>query len=169
MTQRLYRDKANKKIAGVCAGLADYFDVDVALVRVGFALSVLLHGIGLLAYIIMWIAVPEREAAGFAPPPNDTQPPNAGFPFADSRKRRHGALFAGVALILGGLYFLLDNLFPWFDFDNFSPVFLIIAGVIIIAYGYVNRADAKDVLQSENKSTANTNSNDSQTNPEPTP
>jgi phage shock protein C len=57
--RRLYRLDYDKKIAGVCAGLAQYFDVDVTLVRLivaaGIAMSV---GVGILAYIVAWILMP---------------------------------------------------------------------------------------------------------------
>lgn len=54
----LMRDMRAKKIAGVCAGIARQYEWDVTLVRVAFIASILLHGVGLLAYIIGWIAMP---------------------------------------------------------------------------------------------------------------
>jgi phage shock protein PspC (stress-responsive transcriptional regulator) len=52
------RYSADKKIAGVCAGVARYFDLDPTLVRVIWALCTILGGTGLLAYIILWIVMP---------------------------------------------------------------------------------------------------------------
>jgi phage shock protein PspC (stress-responsive transcriptional regulator) len=60
--KRLVRAKADGKIAGVCSGLADYFDVDPVLVRLAFILSLCLGGLGLVAYVVMWIMVPPGEA-----------------------------------------------------------------------------------------------------------
>lgn len=64
-TKRLYRSTDNKMIAGVCAGIAEYFGWDPTLVRVGFVLlsmgSVFFPGI--LAYLVMMVVVPERPAA----------------------------------------------------------------------------------------------------------
>lgn len=60
MDKKLYRDEYHKKIAGVCAGLAEYFNVDVAVVRVLFVLALIFHGGGLLIYIVLWIALPKR-------------------------------------------------------------------------------------------------------------
>ncbi len=57
--KRLVRSTNDRKIAGVCAGVADYFDLDPLLVRVLWALAVLCAGTGVLLYIILWIAVPE--------------------------------------------------------------------------------------------------------------
>ena len=47
-------------VAGVCAGLAAYFKVDVTLVRLAFGISTFIYGIGALAYVIAWALVPEE-------------------------------------------------------------------------------------------------------------
>ncbi|HEY3444567.1 MAG TPA: PspC domain-containing protein [Paludibaculum sp.] len=57
----LDRDIANKKIAGVCAGIARHFGWDVTLVRVAFLAGVLVHGVGLIGYIIAWICMPRDD------------------------------------------------------------------------------------------------------------
>jgi phage shock protein C len=56
--KRLVRSTTDKKIAGVAAGLADYFDLDPTIVRLAWLLAFLFAGAGLLAYIILWIALP---------------------------------------------------------------------------------------------------------------
>ena len=61
-TQRkLYRDVDNGKISGVCAGLSDYFDLDVTLIIVIWLVLVLCAGTGLLAYIIMALVVEPKQ------------------------------------------------------------------------------------------------------------
>jgi phage shock protein C len=60
MDRKLYRDEYHKKIAGVCAGLAEYFNIDVAIVRVVFVLALIFHGGGGLIYIIFWIVLPKK-------------------------------------------------------------------------------------------------------------
>ena len=57
--KKLYRNTENKMLAGVCSGIADYFDIDPTLVRLGWVLFSLLGGSGLLAYIIAAIVIPE--------------------------------------------------------------------------------------------------------------
>lgn len=59
-TKRLYRSRENRQIAGVCAGLAEYFNVDPTLVRLVFVAMSLFGGPGILIYIIMMIVVPEE-------------------------------------------------------------------------------------------------------------
>jgi phage shock protein C len=56
--KRLVRSTNDKKIAGVAAGLADYFDLDPTIIRLVWLLAALFAGTGVLAYIILWIALP---------------------------------------------------------------------------------------------------------------
>ena len=58
--RKLYRNSEEGKLFGVCAGLAEHFDVDPALIRIGFVCSVLFLGIGLLPYILLAIIIPEN-------------------------------------------------------------------------------------------------------------
>ena len=58
--KKLYRSTENKMLAGVCSGIADYFNIDPTLVRLGWVLFSLLGGSGLLAYLIAAIIIPER-------------------------------------------------------------------------------------------------------------
>jgi phage shock protein C len=67
--KRLVRSTTDKMIAGVCAGVAKYFNIDTVLVRILFVLFALAGGPGILAYIILWIVMPEDTAAAPPPPP----------------------------------------------------------------------------------------------------
>jgi phage shock protein C len=60
--KRLMRPRANRKIAGVCAGLAEYFDLDVTLVRVLWLVITIFSAIvfGIVGYIVAWIVMPEE-------------------------------------------------------------------------------------------------------------
>ena len=57
--RKLYRSRNQRMIAGVCGGLADYFNVDAMLVRVLFLLLAVFGGTGLVIYLVMWIIVPD--------------------------------------------------------------------------------------------------------------
>jgi phage shock protein C len=76
--QKLMRPPKNspdRKIAGVCAGFAQYFDLDVTIVRVVWLIVALFGGGGVLAYIIAWIVMPEEpEMALVAPQVTNVQP-----------------------------------------------------------------------------------------------
>jgi phage shock protein PspC (stress-responsive transcriptional regulator) len=65
--KKLYRLVDERKIAGVCAGLGEYFDLDPLLFRLFFVLSLAFGGLGALAYLVMWIMVPEKRGAEGAP------------------------------------------------------------------------------------------------------
>jgi phage shock protein C len=65
--RRLVRSRDDRMIAGVCAGLAAYLGVDVTVVRVVAALTILLPGPSVIAYLIAWLLMPEE-------PPRDEQP-----------------------------------------------------------------------------------------------
>ena len=61
MAEKKLVRSANKKLAGVCGGLAEYFGLDASIVRIIWLICVLFGGCGLLAYLIMWIVMPEKE------------------------------------------------------------------------------------------------------------
>jgi len=60
MEKKLYRIKEGKMIAGVCNGLAEYFNIDPTIVRLALVLFSLFGGCGILAYIIALIIIPEK-------------------------------------------------------------------------------------------------------------
>jgi phage shock protein PspC (stress-responsive transcriptional regulator) len=66
-TEKLYRSRTNRQVAGVCGGLGEHFNVDVTLIRVLFILLGLSGGVGVLIYVVMWIMVPEKPPVGGAP------------------------------------------------------------------------------------------------------
>jgi phage shock protein PspC (stress-responsive transcriptional regulator) len=60
--KRLYRSNEDKMIAGVCAGIAEYFELDPTLVRIGYILMCVFTAFtGVAAYLILWIVVPQRK------------------------------------------------------------------------------------------------------------
>ena len=65
--KRLVRPRQGRKIAGVCLGFAEYFDVDVTVVRLVWLIVSVMTGIGLLSYPIAWIVMPEEPLMLSAP------------------------------------------------------------------------------------------------------
>lgn len=59
---RLYRDTDEKMLGGVCAGLSEYFKIDVTLIRVIIAVMGLVYGSGLGIYILLWILLPDKHS-----------------------------------------------------------------------------------------------------------
>lgn len=61
--RRLTRVREGRKIAGVCQGVADYFDIDVTLVRILWVVVAFCGFLGVIAYIVAWIVMPEEPLA----------------------------------------------------------------------------------------------------------
>ncbi len=59
-TKKLARSRNDKKIAGVCGGFAEYFDLDATLIRILWLMLVIFGGCGVLAYLIAWIVMPQE-------------------------------------------------------------------------------------------------------------
>jgi phage shock protein C len=60
MSKQLYRSRTNRKIAGVCGGLGDHFDMDPIFIRAGFVVSLFFGGLGFVLYIVLWLLMPEQ-------------------------------------------------------------------------------------------------------------
>lgn len=73
--KRLVRPRSGRKIAGVCLGFAEYFDLDVSLIRVVWLVCILC-GIGILAYGVSWIVIPEEPYYLSAPVAQSDKVPN---------------------------------------------------------------------------------------------
>jgi phage shock protein PspC (stress-responsive transcriptional regulator) len=67
--KKLNRFVEDRKIAGVCGGLGDYFDLDPVFFRLFFLLSLLFGGLGALVYLLLWIMVPEKTGPQGEPRP----------------------------------------------------------------------------------------------------
>ena len=59
--KRLLRPVNGKMIAGVCAGIANYFDIDPTIVRIIYVLMFFMLGTGILVYLILWLAIPQEK------------------------------------------------------------------------------------------------------------
>ncbi|HEV3399539.1 MAG TPA: PspC domain-containing protein [Actinomycetes bacterium] len=59
-SRKLYRSRTNRKLAGVCGGLAEFFNLDPTLIRVLFVVLAVLGGSGVILYLAMWILVPNQ-------------------------------------------------------------------------------------------------------------
>ena len=59
-TKKLYRSRRDRQMAGVCGGLAEYFNIDATIIRLLFVVFTFVGGPGLLAYIVLAIVVPEE-------------------------------------------------------------------------------------------------------------
>ena len=121
--RRLTRS-AERRLGGVCGGIADYFAVDATLVRVGFVLLAFFSmGVGaVLAYAVLWVIMPAPDADAAA-----RSPASSGS----------GALLIGVVLVVFGVSMAFQGLqlFWWMNWGMMRlgwPIALITAGVLIV-------------------------------------
>lgn len=147
MTDRLYRSPDDRILAGVAGGLAEMLDVDPSIIRIVWAvLIVLTGGLALLVYIVMAIVVPERpigvrhqggsDAADMGVAGGATGTPTGSSPNRARRRDRsdgtHGGLVAGLILIVIGGFFLVGELIPSIDLGFWWPTVAIGLGIVLV-------------------------------------
>ena len=144
--KRLFRSRKNKVIGGICGGLADYFEVDVVIIRILFVLLALIQGVGFLIYLVALFVIPVN--------PNETA--SRGEAKSSRDRSRNVLLFLGIVLVLLGIYYTMGNLFYFPDFfysipfrmhwDLFWPLLLILIGVL-----YIIHITQKDKISTKKK------------------
>jgi phage shock protein C len=140
MTKKLFRDKQNASVGGVCAGLAEYFNLDVTLVRAAFLIALFGFGTGFLLYIILWVVMPEKPFSPFAQDSatvdytvneeGTAEPVNSQS--KPKKKERNDSVIGGLILLSLGIVFLADELVPWFSFNKMWPLILVAIGIGIL-------------------------------------
>ena len=144
MSERLYRSREDRMLAGVAGGLAEMWDVDPSLVRIVWALLVPFSGgIALLAYIVMAIIVPEGDALDAMPTsaePVDRREARRTARSARAAARREhgnsaGMVIGALLVLIGGLFFVREWL-PDFDTDFLWPLVLIGLGIVVLVLGF---------------------------------
>lgn len=163
MEKKLTRDTRDKMIAGVAAGIAKYFQLDVTWVRVAFALAAFFGGSGLWIYIILWIAIPQEFSSPFTytdytapkePDFNYTAPKEPTFKSAKlERNNTLVSLTVGSCLVLLGGYLLLRefDLIPyWFSLYKLWPLIFVIFGLVIL-FRAVENNEPKTYFTDEDK------------------
>jgi phage shock protein C len=118
--QRVRRSRQDRVIGGVCGGLGQYLRVDPVLLRIAAVALALSGGLGILAYIIAWIVIPEETGA---------EPVRAG-----RSDNRHGlAVAVGAGLVGLGALLLVREWVPWFSAAFFWPAVVVAVGVAVLA------------------------------------
>lgn len=132
MVKKLYRSKKDSMIAGVCGGIAEYFEIDSILVRLLAILIVLLGGVGIIAYIIAWIIIPQNPEQETDKDREYNQEDYAGMEQGTTKPDNNSHIWGGLILIFLGLFFLVRSFFPRFVLINFWPIILVIVGIVLI-------------------------------------
>lgn len=121
-------------LGGVAGGLAEYLEVDSALVRLAFVALVLAAGAGFLGYIIAWIVIPEEPLNPTAYPVAAAPAAAPGAPRARSSGGRGARLVIGAILVVIGVFLLLDWALPDL-YQYLWPAAIIVLGLGLLAYG----------------------------------
>jgi phage shock protein C len=141
MTRRLYRSRTDTVLGGVAAGLANYLNADPALVRIAWAILVpITGGAAFLAYIVAWIVVPEEPAPAAGTPAEPADPGDAGMPAVggtsttvrSERDSGRAGLVVGIGLVVIGIWFLVRDYLPDFNWNLVWPAILIGIGALIL-------------------------------------
>lgn len=128
--KRFERSATNKVIGGVCAGLADYLNMDVTLVRVLFVVAALCGSFGFWLYIILWIVAPSQKVIGFDS--KNDEPIEINVVENEKKGFQKGTVVTAIILIGIGLLALIDNFMPIDWIWKLWPVILIALGIVII-------------------------------------
>lgn len=132
---------------GVAGGMAEWMDLDPAIVRLVWALLILAGGVGLLLYIVAAIVIPESPymaapAAGGASGEGVASGSAEQSPQARRAARRgsgNAGMVFGLVLVVLGIWFLLERYYPSLDLSWFMPGALIVVGLVLVV-GALGRA-----------------------------
>lgn len=166
MTERFYRSRRDRVLGGVAKGLAEYWNLDPVIVRVLFIIVAMMTGVGVFLYIILWIIIPEEpysmpnfgtESSGAKQKDEKTGTENtedaksssSNFEYKynyennySNKRTGNGRVIGGIVLIVIGLFFLAERIFPYFDFHDFLPLILIGIGLVLILNSNRNKKNA---------------------------
>jgi phage shock protein C len=149
MERKLHRiEGGNSVVGGVAAGLAEYFTIDVAIVRVVFVVGFFTPLT--LAYFILWIVLPKQYGKSNVVFNDSTNNLN---PFSTmTNGKQNGSQIGGIILVALGSIFLADEFIPWFDFDKLWPLVLIGIGVYILTKDKSNNNNTPNVESPKSES-----------------
>jgi phage shock protein PspC (stress-responsive transcriptional regulator) len=132
--RKLSRNSMNKVIGGVCSGLAEFFGLDVALVRIAFVIAFMFASFGFWLYIILWIVLPDGQQTidsgqqTFGQSQSQSQQSES----VSKSESKVKSVLAGSFVILIGLLFLINNFIPINWVWKLWPLILVAIGVVMI-------------------------------------
>jgi len=132
-TKRLTRSATDKKIAGICGGLGEYFNVDPVIFRIIFCFLALCGGGGLLLYLIMLLVIPEKQNAfqDFSKQTEETTYED----MSDTKKKGRSdtvLIVLGAIFIIFGAMIFLFRVLPCYSYRFFFPAVLVVGGILLV-------------------------------------
>ena len=142
----LQRSQKHKIIGGVCGGIGEYFDIDPVFIRLLFIVVSIVYGMGIIAYIVLWIIVPSAPIGSAYSTTEETNYTNADNPSdisqnndAESDTSKNGKntdkirFIIGLILLFIGVLILINELVPYIDSAYiWSAAFIIVGGYLVI-------------------------------------
>lgn len=165
MRKQLVRSETNKMVAGICGGLADYFDIDATLFRILFVVTTFLGGAGVLVYVLLWIIIPTSSSQSVDPKARVTEFKNEAERFVQStadqiRKSTqdsgsHTAArtqqLIAIALVVLGILIIVKNILPHISFTFVWPGILVLLGVWLLWQAQPTSQTGEDTEEPEEK------------------
>jgi phage shock protein PspC (stress-responsive transcriptional regulator) len=144
--KKLFRSNNNKIIAGICAGIAEYLNADINIIRVLFMFVTFFWGTGILLYLILWVLIPV----------NESEHNNEAFENNNVPVKKNLLLIFGITILafgtfslfslIGGMVFKQIFFLPFGIVPFFEILFAlsIIALGLYVVFGYVNKKDQNE-------------------------
>lgn len=157
MSKKIYRSRKDRIVSGVCGGVAEYFQFDSTWVRLAFLFLFLAREVGLLLYIIAWVIIPERplgsvrgetvydqdnlpasdsledEQTALVTDNQDSEQERASQKNGQNGNKGHRSL--GIILVVIGAFFLFDRWIPYYRWERFWPLILVVFGISLLIKG----------------------------------
>jgi phage shock protein C len=135
--KRLTRSATDKKIAGICGGLGEYFNVDSVIFRIVFCFLALCGGGGVILYFIMLLIIPEKQTAfqDFSKKTEETT-----FEDVSEKKKRNDSVLIvfGIMFILFGAMIFLFRALPCYPHRFIFPSLLVLGGLLLVIFSRKN-------------------------------
>lgn len=129
MSKRLFRSRKNKYLAGVCGGIAEYFNIDPTIVRIIIAVFAFPQfWMVMIAYVIATIIIPERPIDYAGDDYDENEATQKGLSFGDKNSRQ----VLGMILIGVGGLILFSRMVSWFDSSMIMAVGIVAIGIYIV-------------------------------------
>ncbi|NUM31293.1 MAG: PspC domain-containing protein [Bacteroidetes bacterium] len=128
MRSNLHRDSSNKVIAGVCAGLGNYFMLDPVFFRLFFLIIMFFGGGGILLYVLLWVLLPIDENYR----KNEYFQENTNSTSSQQNDTDRTNIPIALLLLSAGIMLLVNNIIPGFNLKKLWPIILIVIGIGII-------------------------------------
>ena len=139
--KRLTRSATDKKIAGICGGLGEHFNVDAIIFRIAFVFLALCGGGGVLLYFIMLLIIPEKQTSfqDFSTKTEETTYEEV----SETKKKQQNDLvlivFGTIFIIFGAMIFLF-RAFPCYPHRFLFPSLLVLGGCLLLIFSKKNKS-----------------------------